>query len=108
MLKPGACLGRGHVDMRAARRYMAIADGDEASLADLRLMCSEMVFAVWVAAIGTAAEKHGADPEKWINRLLPVEDPRGCWPRSIWRLPAVVPDHWTRVGPLACPRLIGP
>lgn len=106
VLKPGACLGRGRVDMRAAHRYMDLAKDDgDASLADLRLMCSEMVFAAWVAAIGTAAEDHGADPEEWISRLLPIEDPRGCWPRSIWKLPTVVPNHWTRVGPIACPVL---
>jgi hypothetical protein len=96
---PGVCLGSGHnrVDPRAAERYMHAIDAKPG--AELGgVICSELVFAAWTAALGFQALQDGRPIESVLEHDLPIVDARGCWPRSGWALASKVARSWEHVG----------
>ncbi len=104
ILRPGVCLGSGHgaVDAAAALRYMdALRHGGDSQVEGV--ICSELVFAAWSAALGFRAEAEGRDISTVLEHDLPIVDARGCWPRSAWGLGSKVERSWERVGIIRCP-----
>lgn len=91
LLRPKACLGS--ADTKRARRYgRAAVDGPTPEV--VGMICSEFAVAVWLAAIALDV---GEGDLKWVlDRLLPVRDARGCWPRNVWQLGER--PYWRQVG----------